>query len=94
MAEVEVRFGAVIGDENLTVLKRAHGAGIDIEVGIELAEGDGEAAAFQKTTDRRRRDTFTQRRNDAAGNEYEFRQDEPPSEDVHRLEPVPPSTVT
>jgi len=33
MAEVEVGFGAVVEHINLAVLKRAHRAGIDVEVG-------------------------------------------------------------
>src|SRR6516164_3294264 len=36
MAEIEIRFGAVIGDEYLSVLVGAHRAGIDIQVGVEL----------------------------------------------------------
>ncbi len=37
MAEVEIGLGAVIGDEHLAVLIGAHGPGIDIEIGVELA---------------------------------------------------------
>ena len=40
MAEVEVGLGAVVGDEHLAVLIRAHGAGIDVEIRIELAQPD------------------------------------------------------
>jgi len=34
MAQVEIRFRAVVGYEDLAVLKGAHGARIDIDVGI------------------------------------------------------------
>jgi len=37
MTEVEIGLGAVVGDEHLAVLIRAHGPGIDIEIGVELA---------------------------------------------------------
>ena len=37
MAEIEVGLGAVVGDEHLAVLGRAHRARIDVEIGVELA---------------------------------------------------------
>ena len=40
MAEVEVRLRPVVGDINLAMLKRVHGAGIDVDIGIEFEEGD------------------------------------------------------
>jgi len=55
MAEVEVGFGAVVEHINLAVLKRAHRAGIDVEVGIELLERHLESAIFQQRAQRRRR---------------------------------------
>ena len=72
VAEIEIGFGAVVGDENLAVLERAHGAGIDVEVGIEFLQRDGQAAAFEQAADGRRRDAFAERRNHAAGDENEF----------------------
>jgi hypothetical protein len=47
MAQVEVGFGAVFGDEDLAVLERAHRARIDVDVGIELEVGDLDAAGFE-----------------------------------------------
>ena len=38
--EVEVGLGAVIGDEDLAVLERRHGAGVDVQIGIELLQRD------------------------------------------------------
>ncbi len=72
MAEIEIGFGAIVGDENFAVLERAHGAGIDVEIGIEFLQRDGEAAAFEQTADRRRRDAFAEGRDHAAGHENEF----------------------
>ena len=40
MAEVEVGLGAIVGDEHLAVLLRAHRPGIDVDVGVEFLERD------------------------------------------------------
>jgi len=47
VAQVEVGFGAIVGHEHLAMLQRRHGAGVDVEVGIELDQGDFEAARFE-----------------------------------------------
>ena len=39
MAQIQVRFRPVIGDEYFPVLVRAHGTRIDVDVGIELLDG-------------------------------------------------------
>jgi len=39
MAQIEIGFRAVTGHEHLAVLKRAHGAGINIDVGVKLDQG-------------------------------------------------------
>ena len=36
VSEIKIGFGAVIGDEYLAVLKRAHGPRVDIDVGVEF----------------------------------------------------------
>ncbi len=72
VAQVEIGFGAIVGDEHLAVLERAHGAGIDVQVGIEFLQRDFEAAALEKTAEARRRDPFTQGRNHTAGYENIF----------------------
>src|SRR5215470_1159246 len=51
VSQVEIRFRSVFGDEYFAVLKRAHGAGIDIQIGIALLQGDFETATFEETTD-------------------------------------------
>jgi hypothetical protein len=40
VADVQVRLRAVVGDEDLTVLERVHGARVDIEVRIEFLHGN------------------------------------------------------
>jgi len=69
VAEVEVGFRAIVGDEDLTVLERAHGAGIDIEVGIEFLHADAEAAAFEQAADGGGGDSLAQGGDDTAGDE-------------------------
>ena len=52
MAKVEVGFCPVIGHVDLAMLIGAHGAGINVYVGVELLNGDGVAVAFQQASDR------------------------------------------
>ena len=47
MPQVEISFRAIVGDEDLAMLKWRHGAGIHVEIGVELLQVDPEAAAFQ-----------------------------------------------
>ena len=53
MAKVEIGLGAVVGDEHLAVLGRAHRAGIDVEIGVELAQAHRIAARLQQRAERR-----------------------------------------
>jgi hypothetical protein len=46
--DIQVCFRTVVGDENLTVLERVHGPGIDVEIGIELLHRDAQTARFQE----------------------------------------------
>ncbi len=72
VAQIEIGFGAVVGDEDLAVLERAHGAGIDVEIGIEFLKRHLEPAAFEQTADAGRRDALSQGRNHAARHKYIF----------------------
>ena len=72
VAEVEVGLGAVLGDEHLAVLERAHRAGIDVDVRVELEIGDADAAGGEDRGQRRGGDALPQRGNDAAGHEHEL----------------------
>ena len=44
VAEVEIGLRAVLGDVDLAVLIGAHGAGVHVDVGVELLSGDLQAA--------------------------------------------------
>ena len=48
VAEIEVGLRPVVRHEHLTVLVRAHGAGIDVEVGVELPQADRIAARLKE----------------------------------------------
>jgi phosphopantetheine adenylyltransferase len=48
VAEVEVRLCSVVRHEHLTVLVRAHRAGVDVEIGVELPQTNRIAACLKK----------------------------------------------
>src|SRR5690606_31496036 len=72
VTEGEVGLGAVMRDEDFAVLERAHGARIDIDVGIELDHADPQSAGLENGAKRGRGDAFSKGRDDTAGNENEF----------------------
>ena len=72
MAEVEVGFRAVLGDEDLTVLERAHGARVDIDIGIKLLRRDFQPAAFEQAAERSGCNPFAKAGDHAAGHENIF----------------------
>ncbi len=69
VAEVEIGFSAVIGDEDLAVLEGRHGAGVDVEVGVKLHEIDLDAAGLEEAADRGCGETLAERRHDSASYE-------------------------
>ena len=73
VAEVEIGFGAVVGDEHFAVLIGRHGAGINVQVGIALLEGNAKAAAFEQAAHRGRCNAFSERRNHATRHKNIFR---------------------
>ena len=72
MAQVEVGLGAVVEDVDLAVLVGAHGAGIDVDVGIELLQADAQAAMLQQHADGGAGQPFAERADHAAGDENMF----------------------
>ena len=69
VADVEVGLGAVLGDEHLAVLERAHRPGVDVQVRVELLDLHLEAARLQQPAERRGGDPLPERRDDAARDE-------------------------
>jgi hypothetical protein len=52
VAQVEVGLATVLGDEDLTMLERVHGARVDIDVGVEFAHGHPETTALEEPAQR------------------------------------------
>ena len=69
MPDVEVGLGAVLGDEDLAVLERVHGAGVDVEVGVELLHGDPQAARGEQLAEAAGGQTLAEGGRDAAADE-------------------------
>ena len=53
MAEVQVGFSPVVGDEHLTVLIGAHSPGIDIEIRIQLTQTHAITPCLKQCSERR-----------------------------------------
>ena len=50
MSQIKLGFRSVLGDKNLAVLDRVHGAGVDIDIRVKLLHGDLVAPGFQQST--------------------------------------------
>lgn len=48
VSDIKVCFGAVFGNKNFTVFERAHGAGIDVDVGVDLQHTNIFACVFEE----------------------------------------------
>ena len=69
VSKVQVGFRAVLGYIHLAVLDGAHGAGVYVDVGVQLLRCDLESPVFEQTAQRRRRNALAQARYHAAGYE-------------------------
>jgi hypothetical protein len=67
--EIEVGLGAVLRDEHLAVLERAHRAGVDVQVRVELLRPDAKAAGLQEPPERGCDDALPECRDDPARDE-------------------------
>ena len=79
MPQVEVGLSAVLGDEHLAVLERVHGARVDVDVGVELLQGDAQPSRLEQATQRRSGDALAEGRADATGDEDVFGHDALPA---------------
>ena len=87
MAQIEVGLGAIVGDVDLAMLERAHGARVQVQIGIELAHPDAIAARLQERAQGSRGDALAERRHDAAGDENEPRHGRPNVKEAARVPP-------
>lgn len=67
MAQIQICFGAILGNEHLPVLIGAHSAGIHVNIRIQLLSGDLQASGFEQAAKRSRGNTLTQTGHNAAG---------------------------
>ena len=67
--DVEIGLGAVLGDEHLAVLERVHGAGVDVEVGVQLLHRHLQAARRQQLSEAGCGKALPEGGNDAARHE-------------------------
>jgi len=65
VAEIQVGLGAIVGDVDLAMLERAHGAGIDVQIRVELLQRHAQPATLEQAPDGRGRNAFTKRRNNS-----------------------------
>src|SRR4029077_20028911 len=72
MPEVEIRLGAVLGDEHFTVLERTHRSRIDVDVRVKLEIGDADAAGSENCGERRGGDALPQRGNNTTRYKHEL----------------------
>ena len=70
VSQIQVSLCAVVGDKDLTVLVGAHGAGIHVDIGIKLLDGDLVATSLEQAAQRSGGDTLTQTGDNASGDKY------------------------
>src|SRR3546814_11895369 len=66
VAKVQIRLGPVFGHEDFPMLEGAHGAWIDVDIGLELQEGDAQPSGFKDGGKRSSGNALAQGRNDAS----------------------------
>jgi hypothetical protein len=78
VAEVEVGLAAVVGDEHLAVLEGVHGAGVDVDVRVELLHRDPEPPGLEQAAEGGGGDALPQRRSHATRDEDVLRHEQCP----------------
>ena len=69
MAKVQIGFGAIIGHKHLAMFKRRHGAGIDVQIGVEFAQPHRIAPRLQQRPQCGRGEPLAKRGYNAASDE-------------------------
>lgn len=72
VAQVQVGLGPVIGHEHFAVLEGIHGAGVNIDIRIQLLDGDGKSPGLQQGAQRSRGKALAQGRQHTARNKNEL----------------------
>jgi len=89
VAQIEIGLRAIVGDIDLAVLKRAHRARVDVDVGIEFLQRDLVPMALEQTADRRSRQALAERRHHTTRHENVFHRPRVPRVHQHHLSRVP-----
>jgi len=69
MSEIQIGFGSVVGNEDLSMLGRGHRPRVNVQIRIEFSQSDCIASRLQQRSERCRCQTFSEGRNHAAGDE-------------------------
>ena len=97
VAQVQVGLGAVVGDEHLAVLVRRHRPRVDVDVGVELEDGDLEAPRLEQAADAGGGDALAERGGHPSGHKdilrhgsgppgvFPMLSDRPPADKVPRV---------
>src|SRR5579863_3957091 len=72
VTQIKIGLCPVIRYKHLTMLVRRHGAGVNIDVGVELHEGDTDTTILEQASERGNRDTLSNRRRYTTCNKDEF----------------------
>ena len=73
VAQIQIGLRPILGDEHLAMLERAHGAGVHVDIGIQLEQGDLDAARLENRGQGGGCDALAQGGDDTARYEDEFR---------------------
>src|SRR6266545_3579969 len=73
LAEVEICLRSVVENEDLPVLERVHRARVDVDVGIELLEGDPETTGLEEAGQGSRGDALPEAGGDSSRDEHVLR---------------------
>src|SRR5690606_4255891 len=72
VTKVQVGLRSVVGDEYFPVLIRAHRSRVDVDVRVEFLNGHFQPSIFEQPAQGRRRNPFSERRHNPAGDENVF----------------------
>mmetsp|Transcript_8239 Transcript_8239/g.24329 ORF Transcript_8239/g.24329 Transcript_8239/m.24329 type:complete len:351 (+) Transcript_8239:1761-2813(+) len=72
IAQIQIALSAVVQDIDLSVLSRAHGTGVDVEVGIDFECRDAESHPAKEHAQRRSGDALSDSGHDTARDDHQF----------------------
>jgi hypothetical protein len=81
VAKIQIGLGTIVGDKDLTMLVGRHGPRVDVDVGVELHQGDRETSGLEDGAHRGRGHTLAQRRYDSTRHKNELGRHTPVSSD-------------